>query len=126
MKSANSPGLLLATLCFAAMLLAGCGRLMAPQSPIVGKWGTVDRSYVVEFLPSGNCAVTYHLNARIAGHATGDYTVDKDAITTHWHGAAGPPIGGGSNVTAVWHYSLDGDNLTLSYSSIPLTLHRMR
>jgi hypothetical protein len=125
MKSANYFRLSLASLCCVALFLAGCGHLGAPQNPIVGKWGTVDRSYVVEFLPSGNCSVTYHLNARIAGHATCDYAVDKDAITTHWHGGAGPPIGGGSDVTAVWHYSLNGDSLSVSYSGIPLTLRRM-
>ena len=124
MRSAKNLRLSQATLSLAALLLAGCGHL-APQSPIVGKWGTPDRSYVVEFLPSGNCAVTYHLSARIAGHATGVYTLDKDEITTHWHGPGVPAQGGAPEVTAVWHYSLQGDALTVSYSGIPLTLRRI-
>jgi hypothetical protein len=35
----------------------------SPQNKIVGKWRSADGSYVVEFLPTGNCSARYRMHA---------------------------------------------------------------
>ncbi len=37
------------------------------QNGIVGKWRSADGSYVVEFLPTGNCSARYRMQGRELG-----------------------------------------------------------
>jgi len=86
------------------------------------KWRSADGSYVVEFLPNGNCSARYNLNRREVGGAC-TYTVDKDDITLRYPGAAAQ--GGAPNATAIWHYSLAGDALNVSVFGNSITLQRI-
>jgi hypothetical protein len=122
MKLATVSELLLALILQSAFFLAGCGPAPAPQSGIVGKWRSADGSYVVEFLPNGNCSARYNLNRREVGGAC-TYTVDKDDITLRYPGAAAQ--GGAPNATAIWHYSLAGDALNVSVFGNSITLQRI-
>jgi hypothetical protein len=123
-KLAITSLLLLAVLCQNA-----CGRMdlhRAPQSPIVGKWRSADGSYVVEFLPSGDCSAGYRMQGReVGGPCT--YTVDKDAITIHYHDSLNAhPQDGARDATVIWRYSLAGDTLNVTVQGTSLALQRVR
>ena len=113
---------LLAIILLSAFFLAGCLAAPAPQSGIVGKWRSADGSYVVEFLPSGNCSARYNLHSREVGGAC-TYSVDKDEITLRYPDAAAQ--GGAPNATAIWHYTLAGDALNVSVFGNSMTLQRV-
>ena len=122
MKLATVSNLLLALILQSAFFLAGCGLAPAPQSGIVGKWRSADGSYVVEFLPNGNCSARYNLHRREVGGAC-TYTVDKDEITLRYPDAAAQ--GGAPDASAIWHYSLAGDALNVSVFGNSMTLQRV-
>ncbi|MFZ0036948.1 MAG: hypothetical protein WAK91_05985 [Candidatus Acidiferrales bacterium] len=121
MKLTIASILLLTIILQGAFFLGGC-RPPAPQTGIEGKWRSADGSYVVEFLPTGNCSARYNLHRReLGGNCT--YTVDKDEITLHYPDAVAQ--GGSPNATAVWHYTLAGDVLTVSVFGNSMTLQRV-
>jgi uncharacterized protein (DUF2147 family) len=122
-KLAITSLLLAAVLCQNA-----CGRMdlhLAPQNPIVGKWRSADGSYVVEFLPTGDCSAGYRMQGReVRGPCT--YTVDKDAITIHYYGMNAHPQDSGPDASVIWRYSLAGDNLNVSVQGTSLALQRVQ
>jgi hypothetical protein len=120
MKSTIVPRLLLAIILQSTFFLAGCRP--APQSGIVGKWRNADGSYVVEFLPSGNCSARYNLHRQALGGAC-TYTVDKDEITLRYPDSASQ--GGTPNASAIWHYTLAGDVLTVTVLGNSMTFQRV-
>ena len=95
-----------------------------PQNGVVGKWRSADGSYVVEFLPTGNCSARYRMQGReLGGPCT--YSVDKDEITIRYYGPNTNPNDGGPNASAIWHYSLSGDGLNVSIQGTSLALQRV-
>lgn len=122
MESTGLARFSLTTLTSIALLLAGCGmNPLAPQNPLVGKWRSPDGSYTVEFLTTGNCSATLRMNGALVGGPC-TYTSTKDEVTLKYNGGA--PSGGAAS-TAVWKYSLAGDNLTISYGLVSIALKRV-
>jgi hypothetical protein len=115
-------------LALAVLCLNGCGPSglrMTPQNPIVGKWRSADGSYIVEFLPTGDCSAGYRMQGReVRGPCK--YTVDKDAITIHYYGLNAHPQDSGPDASVIWRYSLAGDNLNVSVQGTSLALQRVR
>jgi hypothetical protein len=96
----------------------------APQNGIVGKWRSADGSYLVEFLPTGNCSARYLMHGRqLGGPCT--YSVDSDNITIHYYGLDAHPQDGGPTDSVTWHYSLAGDVLNVSLQGVSLALQRI-
>ena len=94
-----------------------------PQNGIVGKWRSADGSYVVEFLPTGNCSARYRMQGReLGGPCT--YSADKDTITIHYYGPNAHPQDAEPDASATWHYSLDGDTLNVGVQGNSLALQR--
>ena len=122
MKLAITTLLALALLCQNAC--GPKGLQPTPQNGVVGKWRSADGSYVVEFLPTGNCSARYRMQGReVGGPCT--YSVDRDTITIHYYGPDAHPQDGEPNATATWQYSLDGDALNVSIQGTSLALHRI-
>jgi hypothetical protein len=95
-----------------------------PQNRIVGKWRSADGSYVVEFLPTGNCSARYRMQGReLGGPCT--YSADKDTITLRYYGPGAHPQGGEPNASATWHYTLAGDTLNVGIQGATLALQRV-
>lgn len=115
----------LVSLGWTMLWLGGCsipGLVTGPHNPIEGTWKTADGSFMVEFLPTGNCSA----HSRIQGHEVGGrckYTVDKDAITIHYFGMGANPASE-PNETATWRYTLNGDTLNVTVLGNSLTLQR--
>jgi hypothetical protein len=110
----------------AIVSLAACGLTglqSGPHSGVVGKWRSADGSYVVEFLPSGECSAHYRMHGQELGGPC-KYTVDTDAITIHYYGLNARPLEG-PNATATWHYTLAGDTLNVSVFGNSLALQRV-
>jgi hypothetical protein len=96
----------------------------SPQNRIVGKWRSADGSYVVEFLPTGNCSARYLMQGReLGGPCT--YSADKDVITIHYYGPDAHPQDGEPNAAATWRYTLAGDTLNVSMPGATLALQRV-
>jgi hypothetical protein len=109
----------------AVLWLVACGIpgvTSGPHNPIEGKWKNADGSYVVEFLPSGDCSA----HMRMQGHDVGGpckYDVGKDTITVHYYGMGANP-GNAPDRTAAWQYTLNGDTLTVSVLGNTMALQR--
>lgn len=112
----------LAVICLNACGPAGLQQ--GPQSGIVGKWRSADGSYVIEFLPTGNCSARMRMQGREVGGPC-KYSADKDTITMRYSGQNARPQDGEPDASATWHYSLTGDTLTIGMQSISLDLHRV-
>jgi len=101
-----------------------CGPTGVPPSPqnrIVGKWRSIDGSYVVEFLPTGNCSARYRMQGlELGGPCT--YSADKDVITIRYFGLDAHPQ---ANASATWRYTLAGDTLNVSMQGATLALQRV-
>src|ERR1700683_2647447 len=120
MKLSTVSGFLLTIVSQSALFLAGCGLVPAPQSGIMGKWRDADNTYVVEFLPSGNCSAHYRMKGREVGGAC-TYTFDKNDITLRYPNMqAGAP-----NNSATGHYTLVGDVLTVTVFGNSMALQRV-
>lgn len=120
MKLSTVSGFLLAIVSQSALFLAGCGLAPTPQSGITGKWKNAGGTYVVEFLPSGNCSAHYRMHGQELGGAC-TYTFDKNDITLRYPNMqAGAP-----NNSATWHYTLVGDVLTVTVFGNSMALQRV-
>ncbi len=122
MKAAIVSALPLAIIFQTAFLLVGCRA--TPQSGIVGKWRNADDTYVVEFLPSGDCSARFHLDGRELGGPC-VYSVDKDDITLRWHRPEPGTPDNAKNASVKWHYALTGDVLTTSVAGNSVTFQRV-
>ena len=94
-----------------------------PQNAVEGKWRNADGSYVVEFLPSGDCSAHFRMHGQELGGPC-KYTVDAEAITIHYYGPNARPLEG-PNATATWRYTLAGDTLNVSVFGNSLALQRV-
>ena len=111
----------------AAACQIGCGPAdlrMTPQNPIVGKWRSADGSYVVEFLPSGDCSAGMRIQGREVGGPC-KYTVEKETINIRYYGSAAHPQDGNPDASVIWRYSLAGDDLKVSVQGTSLALRRV-
>jgi hypothetical protein len=95
-----------------------------PQNGIVGKWRSADGSYVVEFLPTGNCFARFRMQGRELGGPC-KYSADKDIITIRYYGPDARPQDGEPNASATWHYTLAGDTLNVRIQGVTLALQRV-
>jgi hypothetical protein len=112
--------LAVAILCFDACRIPSVQS--GPQNPVEGKWRSTDGSFVVEFLPTGDCSA----HMRMQGHDVGGpckYTVDQSAITIHYFGM-GANTANGPNQTATWNYTQSGDTMTVTVFGNSLKLQR--
>jgi hypothetical protein len=114
-------------LVLAVVCQIGCGTAdlrMAPQNPIVGKWRSADGSYVVEFLPTGDCSAGMRIQGReVRGPCK--YTVEKDTINIRYYGSNAHLQDGNPDASVIWRYSLAGDDLNVSVQGTSLALRRV-
>jgi hypothetical protein len=95
-----------------------------PQNGIVGKWRSVDGSYMVEFLPTGTCSARLVMRGRVVGGPC-TYETDKDTITIHYVGIDTHPQSKEPVASATWHYTLNGDTLNVTVETFSLALQRV-
>lgn len=110
---------------FGLVWLDGCnpaGVAVGPQSGVVGKWQSMDGSYVAEFLPNGNCSVKMRMQGREVGGAC-TYTVDAEKIVLYHAGMSAAQ--GGGKEAATWKYTLNGETMSVAVLGTSIDLKRV-